>query len=248
MPGSGPHRLYCDSACAPQARTGLGESDSQGASVHQGLCKAPWEVCAPSVQGAWAARAPGRFLPFPAPCLCSWGTEGPRGGQRGPGRDVRTAGTCSSSPWATLTGRAQLAHLVLLDLSHQSVEGILHALESRGWVRVGLSLGAGSAGDRGTPAPSPPRLPHTGSPRAPPMGSWLLRSSPQGGPEVWLPAGEASGRREAAGARRGPTATHGNVAEPDLPAQLTLRRTATARGSPGSARRTQLAAQHQHQK
>ena len=76
-----------------------------------------------------------------------WGTEGPRGGQHGPGGDIRTAGPCSSHTWATLTGWAQRAHLVLLDLSHQSVEGTLHALESRGWVSVGLGLGAGSAGD-----------------------------------------------------------------------------------------------------
>ena len=58
----------------PGARTGLGQSDSRGTSGHQGLCKAPWEVCAPSVQGAWAARAPGRFLPSP-PRACAPGAQ-----------------------------------------------------------------------------------------------------------------------------------------------------------------------------
>ncbi|KAM8942675.1 uncharacterized protein AAEQ78_014789 [Lycaon pictus] len=195
------------------------------ASALGGLC--------PLCSGGLGCPGSGALPPLPAPCLCTWGTEGPRGGQRATRGDIRTAGPCSSHIWATLTRRAQRAHLVLLDLSHQSAEGTLHVLESRGWVSVGLGLGAGSAGDRVTPAPSPPRLPHTGNPRAPPMGSRLLRSSPQGGPEVWIPAGEASGRREAAGAQRGPTATHGNVAEPDLPAQLTLQRVGRARGSLG---------------
>ena len=35
----------------------------------------------------------GALIPLPtSPCLCAWGTEGLWGGQRGPGRDVRTPG------------------------------------------------------------------------------------------------------------------------------------------------------------
>ena len=75
--------------------------------------------------------------------------------------------------WATLFRQAQLSHLVLPDLSHQRVEGILHALESRGCVRVGLSLGAwpwrGSRDPSPFRTPSPPRLPHSGRPRATPI-------------------------------------------------------------------------------
>ena len=54
----------------PAGQNGLGQSDSQGTSGHQGLCKATWEVCAPSVLGAWAGRVPGHFLPSPHPRAC----------------------------------------------------------------------------------------------------------------------------------------------------------------------------------
>ena len=43
---------------------GLGQSDGQGASGHQGLCKGTWDVCAPSVQGAEAGPIPGHVLPY----------------------------------------------------------------------------------------------------------------------------------------------------------------------------------------
>ena len=42
---------------------GLGQSDGQGASGHQGLCKATLDVCAPSVQGAEAGPVQGHVLP-----------------------------------------------------------------------------------------------------------------------------------------------------------------------------------------
>ena len=45
-----------------------------------------------------------------------------------------------------------------------------------------------------------------------------------------------------------PTARHGNVAELELQAQLTLQLKVTARASPGTARRAQLTAQRQDQK
>ena len=47
-------------------------------------------------------------------------------------------------------------------------------------------------------------LPHTGCTMAPLNGHLAPLEIPQGGPEVPLPAGEASGRREAAGAQREP--------------------------------------------
>ena len=59
----------------PAGQEGLGQSDSQGASGHQGLWKVTWEVCAPSVQGAGAGRVPGHFLPSPNPCACVPGAQ-----------------------------------------------------------------------------------------------------------------------------------------------------------------------------
>ena len=94
------------------------------------------------VQGPWAGQALGVFPPFLTPCLCSWGREGQWGCQCGPGADVRQQALAAHAAWATLTWQAQLAHLVLVDLLHQCVEDILHALVSRDWVSVGLSLGA----------------------------------------------------------------------------------------------------------
>ena len=61
---------------------------------------------------------------------------------------------------------------------------------------MGLILKAKQHRGPRNPAQSPPRLPNTGSPRAPPHG--------QGGPKVWLPDGEASGRRKAASAWEDP--------------------------------------------
>lgn len=54
---------------------GLGQSDSQGASGHQGLCKATWEVCAPSVKGLGAGWFLGHFLPSPHLCACVPGEQ-----------------------------------------------------------------------------------------------------------------------------------------------------------------------------
>ena len=51
----------------PMSQNGLGQSDSQGTSGHQGLCKATWEVCAPSVQEAGAGPVLGHVLPSPHP-------------------------------------------------------------------------------------------------------------------------------------------------------------------------------------
>ena len=153
------------------------------ASVHDSLCKAPWEVCAPSVQGAWTGRVLGVLPPFLALCLCSWGTEGQQGCQHGPGRDVRTEGTCSSCTWATVTRWAQLAHLVLLDLLHQVVESNHHALARRGWVREGLGPGAWQHRRLRDPSPFPILTPTHRQPQgSPPSGSLLFRSSPTGWP------------------------------------------------------------------
>ena len=51
----------------PAGQNGLGQSDSHGTSGHQGLCKATWEVCAPSVQEAGAGPVLGHVLPSPHP-------------------------------------------------------------------------------------------------------------------------------------------------------------------------------------
>ena len=69
----------------PMGQNGLGQSDSQGTSGHQGLFKATWEVCAPSVQEAGAGPVPGHVLPSPHPHASVPGHRGPVG--------------CSAWPW-----------------------------------------------------------------------------------------------------------------------------------------------------
>ena len=78
------------------------------------------------------AGLPWRFLPF-LPHACAPGAEMAIRAvrvvlERTSGQQVLAA----HAAWTTLTRRAQLLHLVLLDLSHQHVEGILHALARRG--------------------------------------------------------------------------------------------------------------------
>ena len=91
----------------------------------------------------------------------------------------------SSRTWATLTRCTRRAHLVVLDLSHQHVEGTLLALVNRGWVSMGLSLKARQHRGPKNPSPISTQTPkHRQSQGSPPMGSWLLRSSHQDGPEV----------------------------------------------------------------
>ena len=113
--------------------------------------------------------------------------------------------TCSSRTWTTLTWWTQREHLLVLDLSHQRVERTLLARVSTGWVSMGLGLKASQ--HRGTRNPSPIttltptyRQPHG----SPPWAAGSSGAPPKGGPNVWLPAGEALGRREAAGARQDP--------------------------------------------
>ena len=87
-----PHRLYWDSACAPQARSGWNRVTAREPQVTRvcgsdlgGLCSA-----CPGGRG-WPGS--GALPPLPAsPCLCASGTEGLWGGQCGPGREVRAAG------------------------------------------------------------------------------------------------------------------------------------------------------------
>ena len=107
--------------------------------------------------------------------------------------------------WAMLTRWTQHAHLVVLDLSHERVEGTLLALVSRGWVSMGFGLKARQHRGPKNPSPVSTQTPkHRQSQGSPPMGSWLLRRSRQDGLEVWLPASEASGRIEAPGTWRDP--------------------------------------------
>ena len=56
-------------------QNGLGQSDSQGTSGHQGLCKATLDVCVPSVKGAGAGWFLGYFLPSPHLCACVPGEQ-----------------------------------------------------------------------------------------------------------------------------------------------------------------------------
>ena len=93
---------------------------------------------------------------------------------------------------------------MVLDLSYQHVEGTLLSLVSRGWVSMGLARRPGSTGDQETQPRSQLDSHTQAATGLPAMGSYLLRISPQGGAEVWLPAGEASGRRETAGAQWDP--------------------------------------------
>lgn len=151
------------------------------------------------VQGPWAGQALGVFPPFLTPCLCSWGREGQWGCQCGPGADVRQQALAAHAAWASLVGRAQLAHLVLSNLSHQRVEGILHALGRRGWLSVRLGPGAWQRrGPRdpsvklmhhpSSPWPLPTPPPHRQPQGSPHQAAWPSGAPPQGSPEVWLPA------------------------------------------------------------
>ena len=66
-----------------------------------------------------------------------------------------------------LTRWTQHAHLVVLDLSHERVEGTLLALVSRGWVSMGFGLKARQ--HRGPKNPSP--IPTLTSTHRQPQGS-----------------------------------------------------------------------------
>ena len=91
-PGSGPHRLYLISGCVPRARRGWDRVTARELQVTRVCAQRPGRslsLC-PEGQGWTSSRA---LPPLPAsPCLCAWGTKGLWGGQRGPGRDVRTPG------------------------------------------------------------------------------------------------------------------------------------------------------------
>ena len=113
-----------------------------------------------------------------------------------------------------LTRWTQCAHLVVLDLSHQRVEGTLLALVSRGWMSMGLARRPGSTGDL-EPQPSPQLDSHTQAATGlSAMGS--SSGSPPGSAEVWLPDREASGRREAACAQRDPLLDMGMWRSPNF--------------------------------
>ena len=74
-----------------------------------------------------------------------------------------------------LTRWTQRAHLVVLDLSHERVDGTLLALVSKGWVSMGLGLKARQ--HRGPKNPSP--IPTLTSTHRQPQGSppWVPDSS-----------------------------------------------------------------------
>ena len=161
MPGEGQTHAYWDSAHAPQARTGLEESDSWGlvASVHDGLCKCPGRSVLPLSSGPGRAGLRGHFCPS-SPRACSPGGERASGvgsvalevmsGQQAlaahtPGPPHWEGSACT--PCAAISPAAACGR-------------ILHGLASRGWGRIGLSLGAWNPGDQETLAPPTPTPTH----------------------------------------------------------------------------------------
>ena len=137
---------------------------------------------------------------------------------------------------------------MVLDISHQCVEGTLLTLVSRDWVNMVLGLKVRQHRALRNPSPITTLTPTHRLPKAPRNGHPAPLEIPPGQPRgpapCWRGIGEKRSRR-----RLGrPTAGHGNVAEPDLPPQLTLQLKFMTGASPGSARRAQLATQHQHQK
>ena len=89
-----PHRLYWDSACALWARMGRTEGQS-GSLRSPGSVQSDLRGHCSLCPGGRAWQDSGALPRLPAsPCLGALGTEGLRGGQRGRGSDIRTAGTC----------------------------------------------------------------------------------------------------------------------------------------------------------
>ena len=89
---------------------------------------------------------------------------------------------------------------MVLDISHQCVEGTLLTLGSRDWVNMVLGLKARQHRALRNPSPITTPTPTHRLPKAPRNEHPAPLEIPQGSPEVRLPAGEASGRREAGGA------------------------------------------------
>ena len=89
-----PHRFYWDSACALWARMGGTEGQS-GSLRSPGSVQSDLRGHCSLCPGGQAWQDSGALPPLPAsPCLGAWGTKGLRGGQRGRGSDIRTAGPC----------------------------------------------------------------------------------------------------------------------------------------------------------
>ena len=86
------HRLYWDSGSAPRARRGWDRVTARELQVTRSVNSDVGGLCSLCPEGCgWPSS--GALPPLPASlCLCSWGTEGLWGGQRGPGKDVRTPG------------------------------------------------------------------------------------------------------------------------------------------------------------
>ena len=113
-----------------------------------------------------------------------------------------------------------------------------------------LELGLGARQHRGPKDPSPlPTPSHTqAAPGLPHWGCLLLRSYPTGRPQGLAPTWRGIKDKSSSRCSAGTHCQTVNVAKLDLQTQLTLQWEVTARVSPGSTRRTQLATQCQHQK
>ena len=121
-----PQTLLGLSLC-PAGQEGLGQSDSHGASGHQGLWKVTWEVCAPSVQGAGVGCVLGHFLPSPHPC--AWGTEGLWGGSV-------ALEEMSGQQGLVLCPRWRIRETTKEPTPMQTPEGFFTALQAGAWVQV----------------------------------------------------------------------------------------------------------------
>ena len=167
--GQDHQRIYCDSACAPQARTGLGDSDSQEASGDssrqsvQSVLGGLWSLCPGNL--GWPDSSGASLLPRPMPVLL---------GHSQPGRDVRTAGTCSScnlghphrvgSPFPPCAS-GSLTPACGRHPPRPSKKGL-----GQSGAQPGGLAAEGTQGPWPLLQPLPTRLPHTGSPRARPIG------------------------------------------------------------------------------
>ena len=137
---------------------------------------------------------------------------------------------------------------MVLDNSHQHMEGILLTLVSRGWVSMGLGLKARQHSRLKNPSPNPTLTPTHRQPQGSRHGQPAPQELPPERPEGLAPCWRGIGENRSTRRLAGPTAGHENVVEPEFPAQLTLQLKVIAPASTGSARRPQLAAQIQHQK
>lgn len=179
--------IYCNSACARRARTGLegGTAEVPVASFHDSLCKVSREACSHSAHRPWAGWAPAE-LPSSPPASIRHLQACARAGQAERGRqDVRTASTCSSCsrarprPVGSVCAACAAGSHAPACRRHPLRPGDKGLAQGRP-----AGLGTPATGSSGVPAPSLPtptsREPGLLSSRPQgPIRHLLLRSSPQ---------------------------------------------------------------------